>query len=48
MFFFKYNNKSQFAAVSAPKEFPIEEFPRGELQIVSPVGGRAESGYRIL
>lgn len=45
MCFFKYKNKWQFAAVSAPKEFPVGEFPKGELPIVSPMGGWAESGY---
>lgn len=42
MFFFKYNNKQQFAAVGAPKEFAVGEFPIGELPIVSPMGGWAE------
>lgn len=42
MFFFKYNNKQHFAAVSAPKEFTVGEFPIEEVPIVSPMGGRAE------
>lgn len=48
MFFFRYNNKWQFAAVSVPKEFPLGEFAIEELPTVRLVGGWAESGYQIV